>query len=340
MKISVISLIIALAVAVLSVFQFARYQKMNDTVQSKLSTYEKRFNANIEQLNQQQLNQDQQIQLEQKKLQQLQELENKDATEIQNQIQNQNQAVTAAQTQENVNANLANMQDHWRIFEAYYLTELAQERLQTTYDLEGAKRLLIKAYADLEAVKDPSYGPIRDLMEKQINTLESTSLPNINEIWGTVNTLMNDISALPTQGLRLDQEQNLSEKKAETTTTPKKSWREALSKTWVELKDLVKIQRHTKPIEPILPQEEQIYAAQHLRLILEQMRWAILHNNQIVYEKSIQDATQWLNTYFEVSDTRVKDFEASLNVLAKLNVKPNLPDLSKLLDMFNAKGES
>lgn len=318
MKTAFLSLIISLLVAILSVFQFERYQKLSEELHASLSAFEKKININLSSMNQAQQKQDQ--------------LMNEISAKAMSVPQNLN-----AKTQDE-NFNTSHALEGFRISEAYYLSELAQERLQTTYDVQGARRLLSKAYEDLKSVNNPAYSSIPPMMEKQINALASISLPNVDEIWGTVNTLIEKIDTLPTKGLRLNEAQLPSDKKAQSTANEQITWRQALSKAWEDMKDLIKVQRHTKPIEPILPNEEQLLATEHLRLIMEQMRWSILHNNQIVYERSIQEAIQWINTYFETSDTKVKNFEAALNVLAKLNVKPNLPDLTPILELFEQKG--
>lgn len=114
--------------------------------------------------------------------------------------------------------------------------------------------------------------------------------------------------------------------------------KQALANTWEQFKDLIKIQRHTKPVEPILSQEEQLFAAEHLRLNLEQIRWAILHNNPMLYQTSIQETIVLLHNYFEPSDPQVNRFESTLLSLAKINIKPELPDLQPLVRLFQEQG--
>lgn len=112
-------------------------------------------------------------------------------------------------------------------------------------------------------------------------------------------------------------------------------WKKGLASTWAELKDLVKLQRHSKPLEPILNETEQVLAREKLMLIFEQIRWAILNGNNTVYQQSLLEATQWLNQYFEAADKKTEALKQSLKDLAKINLRPALPNIEQSLKELN-----
>lgn len=355
MKTAVLSLIIAMLVAALCVFQFERYQKIIDQTESSLSTLnttmDQRFQAT-----------DQTIKDLQGQVQSQQAKQNQQAQEI------QGQALSSSR------GTALNLEEDFYIFEAYHLTLLAQQNLtmgtmDNSNDVANAIELLSAADHSLQNVQNPGYQAVRHSLETALEALKSVQLPDKQMIWLKVGTLMDNIGSLRSRGVRNIENENaapLNTAESNTKTRNTKTgntetditntdnatpdnatannqaepsgFKQALANTWAQFKDLIKIQRHEKPVEPILSQEEQLLAAEHVRLSLEQIRWAILHNNPVLYQTSIQEALALLNNYFEPSDPQVKQFASTLVSLGKINIKPDLPNLNPLIRLFQAQG--
>lgn len=258
------------------------------------------------------------------------------------------------------------LEENWKISEANHLLRLAVVELQVSRDVPTSLRLLEAAETHLSGIQDPQLFPIRDLIAKEKAALQAVKLPDLEKLWLQVGALIDQIPSLPTRGMRNIENQNPnananananlklnatqsslqipnlavkteveSEKSSENKTA---EWKKSLKSSWQEFKTLVKIQRHSAPIEPILKESEQVLAKENLLLIFEQLRWAILHTNNAVYQRSISEAKQWLNQYFEASDSRTQQMQTSLDELAKVDLRPALPDIGQALQALQNKG--
>ena len=65
-----------------------------------------------------------------------------------------------------------------------------------------------------------------------------------------------------------------------------------------------------------------------LRSLLEQIRFSILTTENSLYQQSIKETTDWLARYYETNSQTVKQIEESLTALKKINLRPELPNLT------------
>lgn len=319
MKTALLSLIIILALAGFSFFQFEKINKENVQLQNALSNIE----ANLTKLDAD----------ASKTKASLNELQGKFST--------------------------LKLEENWKISEASHLLRLAVVEIQVSRDVATTLHLLDAADNHLSTIQDPKLLPVRELIAKEKAALQAIQLPDLDKLWLKVGILIDQIPSLPTRGIRKDneksQDQNqnpeakqdllknpeLSVTMPEATTetaTDTSTWKKGLATTWHELKGLIKIQHHDAAIEPVLNESEQALAKENLLLILEQVRWAILHTNNTVYQGSLLEAKQWLNRYFEANDNRTQAMQASLDELAKIDLRPVLPDVGQALQAIQNKG--
>lgn len=280
------------------------------------------------------------------------------------------------------------LEDDWKIAEISHFLRLAGIELEISRDVPTTIRLMDAADNLIGSMPNPKYLAIREQIAKEKLSLQAVKLPDIEKIWFQVGALMDQISKLPTRGslvgsLGVKAEQDLlhqsnsklnasmktdsnvnantntngfdiklvatnnsangmqvenAENVGNVGTTKTADWEKGLQSSWRELKDLIKIQRHTEPIEPILKEPEQALARENLLLLFEQIRWAILHGNNAVYQRSISEAKQWLNNYFEMNDSHVQQIQASLDELAKIDLHPALPKIGQALKALQNKG--
>lgn len=280
------------------------------------------------------------------------------------------------------------LEDDWKIAEISHLLRLAGIELEISRDVPTTIRLMDAADNLIGSMPNPKYLPIREQITKEKLNLQAVKLPDIEKIWFQIGALMDQISKLPTRGslvgtlgvkaekdllhqsnsksnagrktdsntnagtgtngmdIKLVATNNIANgiqvenvENAENIGTSKTSaWEKGLQSSWKELKDLIKIQRHTQPIEPILKEPEQALARENLLLLFEQIRWAILHGNNAVYQSSISEAKQWLNNYFEMNDSHVQQIQTSLDELAKIDLRPALPEIGQALKALQNKG--
>jgi uncharacterized protein HemX len=104
--------------------------------------------------------------------------------------------------------------------------------------------------------------------------------------------------------------------------------------SWADIKDLIKIRHYSKPVEPILIETEQAMIKENLRLLLEQIRFAILSNESKIYLQAIKETEQWLSKYFDDTTQAVKDIQGALATLSEVDLHSKLPTITSL-EQFN-----
>lgn len=230
-------------------------------------------------------------------------------------------------------------EDHWKIAEASYLIRLASQQWQFSPDVAITSRLLAAADEALQALQDPRWMGARESLKQDQLALEAVKLPDKEGLWLTVTALINKVPELPTRNVRRQmsgEEASAGSLPAlsQNTDTEKPGWKMELQRNLQRFKDLVKIQQHSKPIEPILSESQQALAQETLRLLLEQLRWSILHGNVAVYQTSLQQSVEWLKTYFELSNDQVKQVETTLAELSTVELRPKLPEIGTALPLL------
>ena len=94
----------------------------------------------------------------------------------------------------------------------------------------------------------------------------------------------------------------------------------------------IRIQEHDEEIGPLLSPNEQQYLKQNLRMALEQAQTALLQQNQLIYETSLEDAKQWIQKYYVIDPALKNKWLAELEVCRRENIADPLPDISGSLE--------
>ncbi len=295
MKTAVLSLLIAVSVAVLSLFQFEKYQKLSQATQLTFSKLENEISSRVTQL-------DNNINL----------------------LKGQDQAI------------LNHMKlSTWIIAEIEYLVNLANTQLETTRDLRSAILLLTKAKDKVQRLNDANLEPLQNALYMDLESLQNTTTPDLKILWLKIGTLIQETSRLNPQQAFVRPVHN--NQLAEIKKTESKSWKELFQDSFQELKDLVKIQHHAKPVEPMLSEAQRVLVRENLRLLLEQARLAVLTNDNEIYQKSIQDTNDWLLTYYVESQPEVKSIQRALYTMSKIDLLTELPAITSVNYLQNLK---
>ncbi len=331
-KTAIFSFLISVLALAVSLFQFEKFQIAKNQFENHLETLD-RLNPKITELEQavqilkgtqiQAGQQGQQIQLEQSST---------DPSHVQSQPESQSQIQSQqaqAQTQ---------LHPHYNpLPEITSLVHSSVMQLEVAENIQSAIALLNLADNIIELSHDSNLFILRESIVRDKKMLEAFQLPDVEGIWFKISILLEQVDALPSKLMKagypqtqsLTQAENQQATALETKPETNKMW-QAIKDSLHEFKDLIKIQRHDKPIEPLLSKEESILAKEHLKLLLEQIRWAALHKQSKIYESSIQETQKWLESYFEISDPKVQQFQKTLSELSIMTLKPNFPVLSTL----------
>lgn len=303
MKTAIFSLIISICVALLSLFQFEKYQKLSSDTHNSMQKLEKEIKSNLEPM--------------QKEIDKL-------ATEEQT-LLTQSQNTT------------------WIIAESSYLVNAAALRLKAYRDVKSAVVLLSEALNKIQKLNDPTLVPLKEALKTDLSALQLIPHIDATELWLKATVLVEQVAELPFRMPKNIVNTAVDASTATTLPTPSTShetttvsaWKQALTDSWIQMKDLIKVRHHTKPIEPLIELSQQNLARENLRLMLEQLRFSILNVDSKMYTKLIQEIETWITLYFDETNEKVRDAERVLKALAEVQLQPELPTVTQSLAQFN-----
>ncbi len=220
----------------------------------------------------------------------------------------------------------SHLRNDWLLTEAEYLLKLANHRLLLERDVATAIVALQSADERLREVADPGLLKIRQRIAADINDLRAVDQPDLAGLSFTLSSLAGDISRLPLATPDPQTRQQLDAAAAQSDKV--ESWRELPGALWQDLKSLVVIRQHDEPIQPLLAPEQRFFLTQNLQLQLEQARLALLGGQTRVYRERLQQARQWVETYFDTEQTTTRQTLEQLAQLAEQTIHPELPDIS------------
>lgn len=219
----------------------------------------------------------------------------------------------------------------WRVAEVDYLLALANHRLMLSHDVKTARTALLDADKRLRQIADPGLNAVRMALADEIKSLDSVEQPDIAGMANQLTALVSGIEQLPLTNRDYKRETLHADIDKKVST-----WRELPKMLWQEVSGLIKIRRHDKPIEPLLPPDEKHYLAQNLGLKLEQARLALLRSDEEVFHANISDTRTWVERYFDNKVSSVQTVMDTLTTLEQARLKPDLPDISKSLRELRA----
>ncbi|MCF6337705.1 MAG: uroporphyrinogen-III C-methyltransferase [Gammaproteobacteria bacterium] len=258
--------------------------------------------------------------------QQLQQTQNQLSAEIQarKSEQQEHQAVNAAL--QSITEKLGRNTIAWRMAEVEYLLTVANHRLMLARDRQTAIAVFETADSRLEAIADPALLKVRKAIASELTALRAVPNVDIPGLALQIGSLAETVEQLP-----------LMDKKRLAMVTEKREnaasidWQEIPTAVWNDIKSLVQVRRHQQPTEPLLPPQQAWFLYQNLQLKLEQARLAVLKQNTTVFVQSLEEVSQWLNSYFDVESAAVISLQKTIKNLRTIELQPTLPDVSSSL---------
>lgn len=219
---------------------------------------------------------------------------------------------------------------HWQLVEAEFLLRNAGYRLQLSRDVSGAIAALQDADKQLERHGDPALQPLRQTIAQQIVTLQALSVPDIAGMSASLSALLAsaDKLAMPSalKGV------GTSEASADYAGEP--AWKATLYKLWDQMKSLVVVRHGEKAEAPLMPPDQHYFLYLNLQLKLEAARLALLQGNEQVWHDSLNQASKWLQGYFDVNNPGVRSAMNTLSQLNQVTIQPALPDITASLQLL------
>ena len=218
----------------------------------------------------------------------------------------------------------------WALAEVEYLLRIANHRLQLQHDPKVALIALDTADQRLRTLADPALTPVRQRLAREITALKNLPDPDLQGLALRLESLAEQVAHLPLPDTMLHGEQTAEDSAEQSTTRPPDTDepRRVANVIWTNLKGLVRLKTHDKPVQALLSPKERFFLYQNLRLRLNSARLHLLERNPSALRSDLSQARQLLDTYFDPADPKVRGSIKTLRDIAKVNVAPPLPDIS------------
>ncbi|WP_067515507.1 uroporphyrinogen-III C-methyltransferase [Endozoicomonas ascidiicola] len=242
--------------------------------------------------------------------------------------------------------------NQWHIGEVEFLLRLANQRLLTTNDTASALSLMESADQILDQMNEFSVFQLREALAEDIAVLKSVDVLDQENVWLRLHALTDLIPQLIT----LDDNQltenaaaPLGESNSAEITDENTAWQQTiqviLADTWQRFTSLFRVNTdRAKPIEVLLDAEQDLLIRQKLILLLEQSKLALMTEQSVIYQNSLQQTIDWINQYFTLGGETTRRLLTELEALKALPVAPETPkiyrSLEALKDYQNAELEN
>ena len=231
----------------------------------------------------------------------------------------------------------------WLLAEAEYLMHLANQRLLFEHDVRGAEAILIAADQVLSENDDPGLLRVRQALALEILSLQQTNMADIESVYLQLSAMIKSLDSLSEKALLKQEVDNTNKNEiiaGADSEASRFSWSGLWHEIWSDVQKVFIIRRLDHPVAPLLAPEQSYYLKQNLRLILEQTSLSLLDNNQETYQVSLEKASQWIQTYFDLENSETDVLLKRIEAMKHVSIKPAIPDISSSLRLLKGKIES
>lgn len=106
------------------------------------------------------------------------------------------------------------------------------------------------------------------------------------------------------------------------------AWMRAGRELLADLRNLVRIQNVSESAKPLLTPEQRYFLFNNLKVMLSGSQIAALRKDSATFRSNLDQAKQWLQDYFDTEQHAVQQFIADIDELSKVDLAPQLPDIS------------
>jgi uroporphyrin-3 C-methyltransferase len=212
---------------------------------------------------------------------------------------------------------------------------IANDRVQLAHDVRGAATALEFAQDRLGALAEPKLFEVRKAVSDERAALLALPQADTQAAALVLNSLIARVADLPQRSRaphRLATTEEVFDDEA-----PGGSW---LTRTVQSLKAMLRsvfvIRRTDKPVDRLLPAEQEVLVGQILLLKLETARTALLRDDTEAFRGAVSEAHGFLGDYYRVEDPSVLAARAELERLQNLDLSPPPPDLTRSLGLLRA----
>jgi len=229
----------------------------------------------------------------------------------------------------------------WLLAEAEYLLRIANQRLLIEKDIRGALSALQATDEVLTESDDIGVYPVRQQLAREILALKGITGVDRTGLYLTLEAAIDSVHQLTEQALISEQAPGFVSNSQSDGAPPAGGEPSMLAQAWRKFKttlmQVVVVRRLDESVKPLLSPDQSAYARLNLQLMLEEAEMAVLRGNQTLYERALSKAQAAVEDWYDASNPRVIALSNTLTKLATNNVAPDLPDISKSLDLLKER---
>ena len=222
----------------------------------------------------------------------------------------------------------------WAIAEIRYTLRQANLRLQLFSDKTTALVALRLADNQLANLAEPALHKVRAQLSQDIAALAAVKDIDIEGASLKLTALVGQVNDL--QVAITTRSETTVENVKDNLKKDQPVWKKHAEAIWSELKTLVTIRRTDKKILPLLSEQELKQLQQALGLKIEIARLALLQRDSQLFKTSLQQASDWLDRYFNTQQPAVGAMLASIKELKDIELQPVYPDISQSLSLLES----
>lgn len=236
----------------------------------------------------------------------------------------------------------------WTLAEVEYLLRVASERVQLQRDTDTALLALENADRRLNELADPGLAGVRQQIASERDLLKRVPAIDREGMAGRFDALLAQLDSLPISGQTyqaLAAEGEISDAKenqarlVELDWKSVDDWKKIPGIVGAALRKLVTIRANEQPVQPMIQPGSETFLRQNLRLQIEAARLALLREDPVFYQQAIKTATSWLSKYYAADDNAVQATREQLDELGSVQIRPEMPDISKSLRLLRKHQE-
>jgi len=227
---------------------------------------------------------------------------------------------------------LAESRESTAVAEVEQLLNIASQQLQLSGNVKAALLALQAAQKRLEPLDLPRATQLRETLGLEIENLREIPQVDVINMSAQLTYLSELCGKLP---LISERQPTLNTKAAaeNSPAQPMNALQKLINPIWEDIKNLVTVERISKPEPPLLAADQSFYLRENLRLRLLTARIALLQHDEATYKADLSTVKNWLNEYF---DTKHPDTIKAFNLLKKLSGNSINIELPQLTDSFAA----
>lgn len=223
----------------------------------------------------------------------------------------------------------------WLINESDHYLRLAQQHLQLTRDVAGARALLDVADRLLAAHGDNQVLPLRNAIATDRLALSAAMGMDVPGLYLRLGALGERIASLslPLTG-KPPAVVAASKRPAANPPAPSPSLMDA---GWAKMRALVTVRHYDEPLRPLLSEADRELVREALRLDLALAQLALMRGEPVIYKSSLLTAQHRLARYFPLlPKVEYDNLLKELVALAAVDIRPALPGLDASIRVLDA----